>query len=62
MTSVFVRATSLLAVALCLIMPAASASAQDASRWFLAEGASNAVLEEEILVANPGTAPLTVMV
>ncbi len=38
------------------------ATAQDASRWFLAEGASNAVLEQEILVANPGASNLTVTV
>ncbi len=38
------------------------AAAQDASRWFLAEGASNAVLEQEILVGNPGTADLAVTI
>jgi hypothetical protein len=62
MTSVFRRATSLVAVGLCFALSAGSATAQHASRWFLAEGASNAVLEEEILVANPGAAALTVTV
>jgi lysophospholipase L1-like esterase len=46
----------------CLTGLPASAAAQDASRWFLAEGASNAVLEEEILVGNPGPSALTVTV
>jgi lysophospholipase L1-like esterase len=36
--------------------------AQDASRWFLAEGASNAVLDQEILVANPSALTLAVTV
>ena len=50
------------AVFSCLLCLPALAGAQDASRWFLAEGASNAVLEEEILVANPGALALTVTV
>jgi lysophospholipase L1-like esterase len=49
-------------LALFALLVAAPAAAQSASRWFLAEGASNAVLEQEILVANPGTADLQVTV
>lgn len=45
-----------------LLLASPPAHAQDASRWFLAEGASNAVLDQEILVANPGTSALTVTV
>jgi lysophospholipase L1-like esterase len=47
---------------LCLLVLPGRAAAQGASRWFLAEGASNGILEQEILVANPGTAALTVTV
>ncbi|AMY09924.1 IPT/TIG domain protein [Luteitalea pratensis] len=46
----------------CLLFTPALVWAQDTSRWFLAEGASNAVLEEEILVGNPGAYDLTVTV
>ena len=46
----------------CLLIAAAPAGAQNAARWFLAEGASNSVLEEEILVANPSASDLTVTV
>src|SRR6187402_1544902 len=46
----------------CLLVAPTIARAQDASRWFLAEGASNAILEEEILVGNPGASDLTVTV
>ena len=55
------RRSRALFLLLALLVPAA-ARAQDASRWFLAEGASNAVLEEEILVANPSASDLTVTV
>ncbi len=51
----------LLCSLLCLTL-AAPAAAQSASRWFLAEGASNAILEQEILVANPSASALTVTV
>lgn len=61
MSNVFTRAASFAALAALLSSPS-PARAQDASRWFLAEGASNAVLEEEILVGNPGTSDLTVTV
>ena len=37
-------------------------AAQSADQWFLAEGASNAVLEEEILIANPSSSSVTVTV
>jgi lysophospholipase L1-like esterase len=47
---------------LCLLAVPPPAHAQGASRWFLAEGASNGVLEQEILVANPGASTLTVTV
>ncbi len=46
----------------CLLLVASPATAQNASRWFLAEGASNAVLDEEILVGNPGSSAVTVTV
>jgi len=48
----------------CLVVLCGSrpALAQSASRWFLAEGANNAVLEQEILVGNPSATDLTVTV
>lgn len=52
---------SCLALLLSLLFASAT-HAQDASRWFLAEGASNAVLEQEILVGNPGSSDVTVKV
>ena len=62
MPSVSTHVFRLLCVLSCLLSTAAGGRAQDASRWFLAEGASNAVLEEEILVGNPGVSDLTVTV
>jgi hypothetical protein len=53
------RLTALVSSLLLLSTPVA---AQDASRWFLAEGASNAVLDQEILVANPSALTLAVTV
>ena len=53
---------SLLLSLVFLLVAARPGAAQDASRWFLAEGASNAVLEQEVLVANPGGSNLTVTV
>ncbi len=53
---------SVLLSALLSLVTVVPALAQDASRWFLAEGASNAILEQDILVANPGTSSLTVTV
>ncbi|WP_239493038.1 GDSL-type esterase/lipase family protein [Luteitalea sp. TBR-22] len=53
------RVAALFVSLLVVVVPVA---AQDASRWFLAEGASNAVLEEEILVANPTALTLAVTV
>lgn len=52
-------AVSVLVLLLCGASPSL---AQSAARWFLAEGASNGVLEEEILVANPSASALTVTV
>ncbi len=50
-----------LLVALCLI-GVTKASAQSASTWFLAEGASNATFDEDILVGNPSASALTITV
>ncbi len=53
--------TALLALAGLLLLPVAS-HAQSLSRWFLAEGANNAVFSGEILVGNPSTQALDVTV
>ncbi len=53
--------TALLVIAVAF-WSAAPAAGQGASRWFLAEGASNAILEQEILVVNPSSTPLDVTV
>ncbi len=53
--------TALVTVVLAL-WSAAPAAGQGASRWFLAEGASNALLEQEILVVNPSSTPVDVTV
>lgn len=55
-------ALCLLATIFALLLAPGSTSAQSAARWFLAEGASNAVLEQEILVGNPSASALTVTV
>jgi lysophospholipase L1-like esterase len=60
MPSNVARLIVLLAALTALATP--PAAAQSADQWFLAEGASNAVLEEEILVANPSASSLTVTV
>lgn len=44
------------------LLVASPAMAQSAARWFLAEGASNGIFEQDILVANPGNAAVTVTV
>ena len=62
MSLVSTHVLRLFCVLSCLLFAPAFARAQDASRWFLAEGASNAILEEEILVGNPGASDLTVTV
>ncbi len=62
MSVMFARASAILSALFCLALATAPAAAQGASRWFLAEGASNAVLEQEILVANPGLSAVTVTV
>ena len=62
MSSVSTHVLRLVVVLSCLSCLPALAGAQDASRWFLAEGASNGVLEEEILIGNPGASALTVTV
>ena len=62
MTSVSTHVLRLFCVLSCVLCAPALAGAQDASRWFLAEGASNGVLEEEILVGNPGGSALTVTI
>ena len=62
MSAMFARSAAILSALVCLALSAAPAAAQGASRWFLAEGASNAVLEQEILVANPGLSAVTVTV
>jgi lysophospholipase L1-like esterase len=52
-------------LALALVMCVASAArvgAQAASTWFLAEGASNATFDEDILVANPAAGMVKVTV
>ncbi len=56
------RHAHLASIVLGILLAAGAARAQDASRWFLAEGASNAVLEQEILVANPGASNLAVTI
>lgn len=45
-----------------LLCCSTDAFAQSASTWFLAEGASNAIFDEDILVGNPSGAALTVSV
>ena len=45
-----------------LVGQAGVARAQDASTWFLAEGANNAIFTEEILVGNPSSNTLDVTV
>lgn len=57
-----IRLAGLVSMLGVLLLASGPAHAQDASRWFLAEGASNAVLDQEILVANPGTSALSVTV
>lgn len=47
----------------CLLFAAAAdAGAQGASTWFLAEGVSNAVFDQDVLVGNPSGTALTVTV
>jgi len=53
--------TALLAIFGFLVLPTA-ASAQGLSRWFLAEGANNALFTGEILIGNPGQQDLDVTV
>ena len=53
---------SLALVPLMVGLLSSPALAQSASRWFLAEGASNGIFEQEILVANPGASDLKVTV
>lgn len=58
----FCRAfTALLAIVGFLVLPTA-VSAQGLSRWFLAEGANNALFTGEILIGNPGQQDLDVTV
>lgn len=52
-----------LSLVLCLLLTAAApARSQTSSTWFLAEGASNALFNEDILVANPNTSAVTVTI
>lgn len=52
-----------LLLATCLLLAsAAPAFTQSASTWFLAEGASNAFFDQDILVANPNTATISVTI
>lgn len=44
-----------------LLLPAAAA-AQDLTRWFLAEGATGAFFEEEILIGNPHAVPADIRI
>ncbi len=56
------RRASGLATALVLVLAPALATAQGLSRWFLAEGANNAVFTGEILIGNPGSDAVDVTV
>jgi hypothetical protein len=50
-------------IGLCvLLIGPLSASAQTAATWFLAEGADNAIFQQEILVGNPGSDKLDVTI
>ncbi len=46
----------------CCLLGIAEAAAQPASTWFLAEGASNATFDQDILVGNPSANALTITV
>ncbi len=45
-----------------LLIGGEDAFAQASSTWFLAEGVSNAIFDQDILVGNPSATPLTVTV
>jgi lysophospholipase L1-like esterase len=49
-------------VLVALLVGADDAIAQVSSTWFLAEGVSNAIFDQDILVGNPSSVPLTVTV
>jgi lysophospholipase L1-like esterase len=52
-----------LSLVLCLLLVAAApARSQTSSTWFLAEGASNALFDQDILVANPNTSAVTITI
>ncbi|MBA2354623.1 MAG: hypothetical protein H0V80_08150, partial [Acidobacteria bacterium] len=62
-TSLLTQTVVRLVLAVVLVSgSAAVAAAQGASRWFLAEGASNGTFDEDILVGNPSAGTLSVMV